>query len=140
MFWYLGNKRRETSYIRDLVRRYPGFEDRPDSELEPIAVRVRFALVRGRIHLFSLIGAVVAYFLSTPLFALLRWFGLRLSHGWIMLIAITLAVVTWELIRRAYIATEIDRAIAAEHPNVFCTCGYCLQGLPAGSRCPECGK
>ena len=145
VFWFWGRKRREENYILDLLRRYPGLEDRSYRELEPAALRVRFSLARGRIFNIAMIGAAIIYvfcmyYLSNPLLVFLRRFGLRLSQPVMFVLSIVLAAVTWELIRRAYIVSGIDRAVAAEYPRTFCTCGYCLTGLPSGSKCPECGK
>ena len=132
-------RRREERFIRRLVAEYPVLADRPSSEMNAVASKVLWSLGVWRIYLSTLAAAVAAAFMMTPVLIAIGMFGYRVPNGAKVLIIFAAAAAVFELTRRWFITRQMDAAVAAVHPTLFCACGYCRVGLPDRSRCPECG-
>jgi VanZ family protein len=154
LLWYLGSfqflffrrslwksfrRWREEKLIRKLLITYPGLADRPRSEQLEVSERIFASLEVWRIKFLSIASAIAAAYATTPILMAVAAAGIRLPQWSKIVIVVLAAGIAGDLVRRWFINRYIDRAVAEVYPTQFCKCGYCLIGLPPGSRCPECG-
>jgi len=139
LFWFWGRQGRERRFIHRMLQAYPGLAERPPSELTKVAQRVLASLGIWKITLASVAVTMVTLLLATPVFIAIRQFGVSLPQWSKVVLAVFAAGIASDQVRRWFISRALDRGVADVYPTLFCSCGYCLMGLPLGSLCPECG-
>ena len=138
--WVIGRHARERAFVRRLLAEYPGLGEQPREHLNRVADRALSPLARWPSRIATLGAMVIGGFAAKSAWSVLFAWGAPLPP-WTRPPAIAaVAICAGESIRRAYVRRDVARAIAASYPTAFCTCGYCLIGLPESvGLCPECG-